>query len=88
MSNLVSRPERKPTFNVNEEFLGVTSIHLNKEFRKLLLNFLFDMEDDDLETEIKAFRSALYDPIKNRKLRDQRRIAKRTNGYNEHTHSY
>jgi hypothetical protein len=49
----------RPTFNVTE-FQDIVSVQMNDAMRHLLINFIDDI--DDTEIEIRAFRNALQDP--------------------------
>ena len=62
----------KPTFHVGEEFLGVTTVQFNKEFQAILLTFLGDIIDEDMEPEIIAFKCALKDPARSRIIRERK----------------
>ena len=62
----------KPTFNVSEPFLGVTSVQLNRPMVDLLINVLQDQEGQ-LEIEVWALVRALNDPVGCREMRAQRK---------------
>ena len=64
--------QEKPTFNINEPFLGVTTVQLNRPMVDLLINVLQDQEGQ-LEKEIWAFIRALNDPAGCREMRTQRK---------------
>lgn len=51
----------RPTFNVTD-FQGVINVQMNDAMRNLLVSFINDVDDPNLEIEIKALRNALIDP--------------------------
>jgi hypothetical protein len=59
--------EMKPTFNVCEQFQGTTFVMMNESMRKLLSQFIHEVED--AESEVRAFGLALYNPKKSTDLR-------------------
>ncbi len=62
----------KPTFNVSEPFLGVTTIQLNRAMVDMLVQVLNNQEGQ-LEKEIWAFLRALNDPAGCREMREQKK---------------
>lgn len=62
----------KPTFNVSEPFLGVTTIQLNRSMVDKLIDVL-NNQDGQLEKEIWAFLRALNDPAGCREMRAQKK---------------
>lgn len=64
--------QERPTFNVSEPFLGVTSVQLNRAMVDLLINVLNDQEGQ-LEKEVWALVRALNDPAGCREARAQRK---------------
>lgn len=62
----------KPTFNVSEPFLGVTTVQLNKAMVDKLIDVLNNQEGQ-LEKEIWAFLRALNDPAGCREMRAQKK---------------
>lgn len=63
----------KPTFNVSEPFLGVTTVQLNRSMVDLLIAILQDQEGQ-LEKEVWAFIRALNDPAGCREMRQRKRL--------------
>lgn len=70
----------KPTFHVGEEFSGVTTVQFNKAFHEILLTFLGEILEEDMEPEIIAFKCALNDPARSRLIRER----KQRNGHRRH----
>ena len=64
----------KPTFNVCEQFQSVTMVMMNESMRKLVSQFIHEVED--AEPEMRAFGLALYNPKKSTDLRRQKLEAK------------
>ena len=64
--------QERPTFNVSEPFLGVTTVQLNRAMVDLLINVLQDQEGQ-LEKEVWALVRALNDPAGCREMRAQRK---------------
>jgi hypothetical protein len=64
--------QERPTFNVSEPFLGVTTVQLNRAMVDLLINVLNDQEGQ-LEKEVWALVRALNDPAGCREARAQRK---------------
>ena len=69
--------QERPTFNVSEPFIGVTTVQLNRAMVDLLINFLQDQEGQ-LEKEVWALVRALNDPAGCREMRAQRKRITRT----------
>ena len=83
----------KPTFNVNEPFLGVTIVQLNRPMVDLLIHILSDQEGKLLPKEVWAFVRALNDPDGCREMRAQRKRLMRPirptyKDYNDYTEEY
>jgi hypothetical protein len=55
------RPMQRPTFNVTE-FQDVVNVQMNDAMRHLLVEFISEVEQHELEPELRAFRNALRDP--------------------------
>ena len=51
----------RPRFNVTD-FQDVINVQMNNQMRRLLIQFIGEVEDDDLEVELRAFKNALSDP--------------------------
>ena len=51
----------RPTFNVTD-FQDVINVQMNDPMRHLLINFIDEVEGDELEIELRALRNALSDP--------------------------
>lgn len=51
----------RPTFNVTD-FQDVINVQMNEPMRRLLIDFIDEVEANELEIELRAFRNALYDP--------------------------
>lgn len=75
---------QRPTFNVTE-FQDVIHVQMNHAMRRLLIDFITEVDPQDLEAELRAFRNALRDPdgALERKLQSspRRRMGTR-DGYN------
>lgn len=56
----MQRPQR-PTFNVTE-FQDVVNVQMNDAMRHLLIDFVNEVDQNELEAELRAFRNALRDP--------------------------
>lgn len=69
----------KPAFHVGEEFSGVTTVQFNKAFHDILLTFLEEIIEEDMEPEIIAFRCALSNPALSRIIHE-RKQQQRSNG--------
>lgn len=51
----------RPTFNVTD-FQNTISIQMNEPMRRLLIEFIGEVDDQELEIELRAFRNALSEP--------------------------
>lgn len=72
---------QRPTFNVTE-FQDVVNVQMNDAMRILLIDFINEVEQSDLEAELRAFRNALRDPdgALERKLKSNSGSSKRRSG--------
>lgn len=52
---------QRPTFNVTE-FQDVINVQMNDAMRHMLIEFINEVEQNELEPELRAFRNALRDP--------------------------
>ena len=52
---------QRPTFNVTE-FQEVIHVQMNDAMRHLLVTFINEVDQTELEAELRAFRNALRDP--------------------------
>lgn len=77
---------QRPTFNVTE-FQDVVNVQMNDAMRHLLIDFINEVDQNELEPELRAFRNALRDPdgALERKLRRNYRddYAPRRHHYND-----
>lgn len=64
--------QEKPTFNVSEPFLGITTVQLNRAMVDMIITVLNEQEGQ-LEKEIWAFLRALNDPAGCREMRAQKK---------------
>lgn len=69
---------QRPTFNVTE-FQDVINVQMNDAMRHLLIDFVNEVEQNELEAELRAFRNALRDPegALERKLKSSSGTARR-----------
>lgn len=51
----------RPTFNVTD-FQSIINVQMNDPMRRLLIGFIDEVDDHELEVELRAFRNALSDP--------------------------
>lgn len=67
----------KPVFSVGEPFMGVLTVQMNRAMADLLNRFIYEVSQEynpeDVETEIKAFSSALRNPHKAADIRREKR---------------
>lgn len=52
---------QRPTFNVTE-FQDVVNVQMNDAMRHMLIEFINEVDQNELEAELRAFRNALRDP--------------------------
>jgi len=74
----------RPMFNVTE-FQYTINVQMNDAMRALLIDFINDVEQNDLEAELRAFRNALNDPdgALERKLKSNSSSSRRQGGYRD-----
>lgn len=62
----------RPTFNVTD-FQDIINVQMNDPMRRLLIEFIDEVDGSDLEIELRAFRNALSDPqgMKHKKGKSQ-----------------
>jgi len=75
---------QRPTFNVTE-FQDVVNVQMNDAMRHMLIEFISEVEPNELEAELRAFRNALRDPegALERKLKSTSTSRRRSGGYRE-----
>lgn len=69
-----SPPEQRPRFVVQEPFMGVIVVQMNHEFCNLLQHFVDAMDAaQTVGPEVWAFRRALGNPAKSRKVYEEKK---------------